>query len=438
MKKILLVSFLIAAFSLTRVNAQIFNAGFENWAVDTAHFTGFGFFPAETFPFTDPVQWTSTNALSGADTFGHKTFVTQTSTKHSGSSAVQLTTDTLETVNTPLGNRTLTIPGLVLNGKFPLNLQNNVLAGGVISPEKIKGAGQPWSKRLATIKGFYDYTPVFNSILNHPDSCTIWAILRRGDVLVASAQFTSAANTGGYTAFSSNFQYVDCGAPDTLVILLAASIPNLGSVVTGQTDLVRGSVLRVDDLDFDTLATGFAYPPIARNDVDTTNKDVAKNVMVKLNDDDCDNALAGDALAVTVQPAHGTAVVVGTTHITYTPATGFVGVDSFTYTLSDGAGISTAKTKMVVLNPSGISETNEIPVTMYPVPASNELNIQFENSGKSTLRVYDMIGNLVLTSVMTQNTNTINVANLANGVYGIQISDNNNAVIARSKFTVNK
>jgi hypothetical protein len=440
MKKILLVCFLFAAFNFTKVNAQILNPGFENWTTGTANFDGFGgFFPPETFTYSDPTDWTTTNALTGADTLGNFFFITQTSTAHTGTSAIQLTTDTLKTVGTPLGPRRLTIPGLALNGSFPLDLGSNLLAGGVISPIAVPGAGQPWTKRLASVKGFYDYVPVFNDSLGHIDSCMIWAILRKGDKQIASAQFVSGAVTGGYQPFTANFQYSDCEAPDTLVILIAASVPNFGSILTGSTKLVAGSILRVDDLDFDTLAASFNYPPIANVDADTTTKNNAKNVFVKLNDEDCNDAVAGLALAVTTAPLHGTAVPAGTTHITYTPDNNYVGIDSFFYTLNDGTATSApARVRVVIFNATSINEANQVPVTIYPVPAANQLNIQFENNGRANLRMFDMLGNLVLTSVMTKNNNSINIETLANGVYGIQITDENNAVIARSKFTISK
>jgi hypothetical protein len=440
MKKILLVSFFFAAFGLSKVDAQIYNPGFETWTNDTAYFDGLTVFPKDTFPYSDPLNWTTTNALSGADTFGNVFLVKETANAHTGSKAVELTTDTLNKVFITLLNsyRQLTIPGLAVNGRFKLNFSSNILSGGTISPAQLTGAGQPFTQRLDSIKGFYNYTPVYNDSLGHIDSCIVWAILRKGTKLIASAQFVSGTNTGTYAPFAAHFQYVDCDAPDTLVIMLAASIPNFGSVITGQTKLVRGSVLQVDDLSYDTLPASFNFPPIARLDTATTTKNTAKNVLVKANDDDCNDPVAGLTLAVVIAPNYGTAVAAGTTHITYTPNNNYVGMDSFTYSISDGVGTSRAVVRMAVLNSSGISEANEIPVLIYPVPASNQLNIQFENKGKATLRVFDMIGNLVLTSVLTQNSNSINVENLASGVYGIQITNDSNAVIARSKFTISK
>jgi parallel beta-helix repeat protein len=77
-------------------------------------------------------------------------------------------------------------------------------------------------------------------------------------------------------------------------------------------------------------------PPSASNDSLTTSVDVPGTVPVLANDTDPD----GDALSVTgaSTPANGTTVVNADGSITYTPAAGYVGTDSFTYTISDGRG----------------------------------------------------------------------------------------------------
>ena len=76
--------------------------------------------------------------------------------------------------------------------------------------------------------------------------------------------------------------------------------------------------------------------PVAADDADTTPEDTPVAIVVLDNDTDID----GDGLAVTItaDPANGTATVNADGTITYTPATGFVGVDTFAYTISDGNG----------------------------------------------------------------------------------------------------
>ena len=171
-------------------------------------------------------MWTTTNALSGADTFGALTLVSQSSDAHTGSSALRVYTARFDTVGTPLGARALTSPGLCVSGDFVLNIPTNtLLLGGTISPDIIPGGGTPISGRLANIKGFYKYTPVFNDSTQSMDSCMVWATLKHwnGDSteVVANAIFKSNVNTANaYVAFSQTFEYISCKMPDTLIILI--------------------------------------------------------------------------------------------------------------------------------------------------------------------------------------------------------------------------
>ncbi|WP_265502826.1 putative Ig domain-containing protein [Paracoccus beibuensis] len=77
---------------------------------------------------------------------------------------------------------------------------------------------------------------------------------------------------------------------------------------------------------------------------------VAGNVTATTAANSADNAItldlsggAATSVAVLADPAHGTATVSGTT-ITYTPAAGYSGTDSFTYTATNASGTSDAAT----------------------------------------------------------------------------------------------
>lgn len=76
-------------------------------------------------------------------------------------------------------------------------------------------------------------------------------------------------------------------------------------------------------------------PPVAQDDALTVAMDAAATIAVLANDSDPD----GNTLAVVsvTTPAHGTASIAGNA-IVYTPAAGYSGSDSFSYTIDDGAG----------------------------------------------------------------------------------------------------
>ncbi|MBP7389955.1 MAG: PCMD domain-containing protein, partial [Chitinophagales bacterium] len=389
MKKALLSLALFAAFS---TQAQIVNNDFENWAIDTIFSPPISTIPADTFTANNPVDWTSSNSLTGADSLGGVFFVTQSNDAYSGSSALKMVTDTLKIPLIPGAPASkLTIPGFAVNGKVPITANTLLTSGSTISPMSILGAGQPFSQRLGSIKGYYKYAPQLNGGGTIADTCLVWAALRKGTTLVGQAVFKSTGNTGGnYASFDQAFEYFTCDVPDTLVILVASSVPNIAAILSGNSGLVAGSEFILDSLSYTTLPGGYNFPPITVADQDTTTKNVAKTVLVKLNDDDCNDPIATVAITVSQAPSHGTAVAAGTTGITYTPANNYVGLDTFFYTLNDGFNVSApTRVRMLVLDNTGIEENGQVAVALYPQPAGDVLNIQFENKGKSTLRVYD-------------------------------------------------
>jgi hypothetical protein len=95
-------------------------------------------------------------------------------------------------------------------------------------------------------------------------------------------------------------------------------------------------------------------PPTAADDSATTDEDTSVTVEVLLNDIDAD----GDALTVSaVTQGAGGAVTTDGGTVTYTPDPNFNGVDSFTYTISDGKGGTDTANVTVTVNP-----VNDAPV----------------------------------------------------------------------------
>ena len=89
-------------------------------------------------------------------------------------------------------------------------------------------------------------------------------------------------------------------------------------------------------------------PPVAVADSLSTSPGVAKTIDPRANDSDAN----GDALTITsvTNATHGAVAFTATT-VTYTPAAGYVGDDSFTYTISDGhGGAATAAVSASVIN----------------------------------------------------------------------------------------
>jgi outer membrane protein OmpA-like peptidoglycan-associated protein len=100
--------------------------------------------------------------------------------------------------------------------------------------------------------------------------------------------------------------------------------------------------------------------PLAADDAVTVEFEAAASVVdVLANDSDPDN----DTLTITAvsTPMHGSAEI-GAGGVSYTPAAGYSGSDSFTYTISDGRGGTATASVNVTVNPASVS--NQVPVAV--------------------------------------------------------------------------
>ena len=104
--------------------------------------------------------------------------------------------------------------------------------------------------------------------------------------------------------------------------------------------------------------------PVATDDTDGTNEDTPKTIVVLDNDNDVE----GDSLSISgVTQASSGSVTNTTTDVTYTPNADFNGIDSFTYTISDGNGGSDTANVIVTVNP-----VNDAPVAANDVSSVSE------------------------------------------------------------------
>jgi hypothetical protein len=112
-------------------------------------------------------------------------------------------------------------------------------------------------------------------------------------------------------------------------------------------------------------------PPVANDDSAGTLRNTPVTVNVVANDVDPDN----DTLTVTsaTTPAHGTTQVVSSGSVKYTPATGYVGPDTFNYTINDGHGhTASAKVTITVSNTANGSPdaVNDSAATQQDTPVT--------------------------------------------------------------------
>jgi hypothetical protein len=88
-----------------------------------------------------------------------------------------------------------------------------------------------------------------------------------------------------------------------------------------------------------TLAVTVQAPPVASNDAATTLANQSVTLDVIANDASSGGNLVRPSLEIVTRPAHGTvAINSGGQSVTFTPAAGYVGADTFQYTVEDNLG----------------------------------------------------------------------------------------------------
>ncbi|MHB8261416.1 MAG: T9SS type A sorting domain-containing protein [Bacteroidia bacterium] len=85
---------------------------------------------------------------------------------------------------------------------------------------------------------------------------------------------------------------------------------------------------------------------------------------------------------------------------------------------------------------AGINQliVNSEQITVYPNPASTIINLQisqFDNERESSIEIYNMIGDCVHRQIIKSTSSLIDIGNLPNGVYILQIRQNNTLTIKK-------
>ncbi|WP_312825977.1 Ig-like domain-containing protein [Epilithonimonas sp.] len=124
-----------------------------------------------------------------------------------------------------------------------------------------------------------------------------------------------------------------------------------------------------------------AIAPVANNDSFTAYKNNDANFDILANDS---SSSAINSITITQQPSHGTLIVNGTTDVTYKPATGYLGEDSFKYKSQNSTGLS-----------------NEATVSINVVNNVNAVLARWNNTNYTPSRYNDKIDvtNLTATNV---------------------------------------
>lgn len=198
-----LLLFIATAISACYANAQILNAGFENWTS------------------SDPNSWVTTNGLT---LLGNAQSVFKTTKAHTDSFACEMR-------STFVTNK---IPGV-----FIPDYVGSIFIGKQIGTQSLKG--MPYTNKPARFEFWYKYESTTG------DSATALVLLTKYNTTlsktdtIAIGGFYNSANITSYTNAVLNLTYLGNASPDTAIIMFSA-------ITT--TSKNAGSVFTIDDLAF--------------------------------------------------------------------------------------------------------------------------------------------------------------------------------------------
>lgn len=336
MKKLYIAILILSISCATK--AQIANASFENWFSDTTTFSFGTYVPLDTFYYTSPVNWTCINTIAMCPELGGKELVDSSTQSYSGNLSLYMYTDTI-TVSSV--NLHLVLPGFVVNGNFHLSL-NNFFGASNLTPLIFQGAGVPFTQRLKGFGVYMKYLPIPN------DSCLLWAVLKKNGQIVGDARFSTTQTYSNFTYIEKDFTYYSCEMPDTLVLLMSTSTPNLATLGSGNTGLTGGSQIWLDSVGLIATPPGFTVLPAVNPISTTTPENTPRAIAILPSDTDCSGLTL--TAAIVSAPHHGIASIDSLQMLYYAPNTGFTGKDTIGFSFTNGIGTNQSYVVVNVLH----------------------------------------------------------------------------------------
>ncbi|MGV3509875.1 MAG: Ig-like domain-containing protein [Sphingobacteriaceae bacterium] len=223
--------------------------------------------------------------------------------------------------------------------------------------------------------------------------------------------------------------------------------PTTGSV---GSDTFTYKIKTVDGLESDPITVTIIInsAPVANNDNKATLMDEFVEIDVPTNDTDADGTVNKSSVAVKTQPAHGTVSLPDAQgNITYTPHLGYVGSDSFTYTIKDNNGTESniATVTITITSVPKIGLSKGIPVIKDAVNGSFIVRFTFTvgNYGIEPLEKISIKDNLATTFagaevkvVAINSSGSLKANNNFNGIGDIELLDPSSTLAANTTATV--
>lgn len=380
MKKILL-SFIFLMVSAYGYHAQT-NLDFETW-------TG-----------NEPDGWVTYNFLTqlGAP---QSTFKETTDPGESTASAKMVTVNCTVCPNFGLPS---TLGGIVTNG--------------IIGPPPALGVA--YTGRPTSVDFQYKANPAAG------DAGIVFVQLSRWDaaasqqVVIGQGYLLASSQVAAWTSYNLPVQYANGDIPDTLMIVSSSSAASAVQGLPGSGTPAVGSEFYVDSIVInDPCATANLAVTVTG-----TNETVAG-----ANDGTASAAVTGGSPAYLYAWNNGatSASISGLAPGTYTVA------------IIDANGCATSGSYTVAAGPAGIITADGSGlVSVYPVPAKDEIYFGVKGKNAEIIYIYDITGKNIITKKASGRLTSISLENIPDGIFFYQVQNENSEILQTGKFSVTR
>ncbi len=184
--------------------------------------------------------------------------------------------------------------------------------------------------------------------------------------------------------------------------------------------------------------------PVANNDQATATRNQSAVINVLANDT-ANGAIDTTTVNIVRNPTNGTTTVNSTTGaVTYTPTSGFIGQDSFTYTVKDNAGAvsNTATVSLTVVNVPPVANVDQANTNQNQATVINVLANDTDADGTLNVTTVAIVqnptnGTASVNSTTGAVTYTPNTGFVGHDVFTYTVADNNGAVSNGAAVTIN-
>lgn len=126
-------------------------------------------------------------------------------------------------------------------------------------------------------------------------------------------------------------------------------------------------------------------------------------------------------------------------HLQFNPAAASMGCHYMRVRLNNKFAVNDTawQTFIVCKSPLGVTAVKSADdISMYPNPATNELNVVFEGTPDvKNIAVYNIIGKVVSVYKTTGNSANLNLENIPSGIYFARLMNSSGQVVVTRKFT---